>query len=176
VRAVRVLLWLAGAALCARLLVAATGERHLPAGHRYLSVDKATVHYAVGVLAITIGLVLWDRRPESLTGPLLTAASFAAVLTELDPLFHRSPLALTVAVVASPLVVALFVHLFLAYPPAGSTRASSAASSSGRTRSSWYSRCCSCSSTTPATTWSPASGSSARPAGRRRSRTSAGAT
>ena len=115
-RAVRVLLWLAGAALCARLLVAATGERHLPAGHRYLSVDKATVHYAVGVLAITIGLVLWDRRPESLTGPLLTAASFAAVLTELDPLFHRSPLALTVAVLASPLVVALFVHLFLAYP------------------------------------------------------------
>src|SRR5207249_344387 len=54
--------------------------------------------------------------PESLTGPLLTAASFAAVLTELDPLFHRSPLALTVVVVASPLVVALFVHLFLAYP------------------------------------------------------------
>ena len=70
----------------------------------------------VALLAITVGLVLWDRRPESLTGPLLTAASFAAVLTELDPLFHRSPLALTFAIVASPLVVALFVHLFLGFP------------------------------------------------------------
>ena len=110
-RVVRVALWLGGAALCARLLVAASGERHRPAGHRYLSADKAAVHYAVALLAITVGLVLWDRRPESLTGPLLTAASFAAVLTELDPLFHRSALALTFAVVASPLVVALFVHL-----------------------------------------------------------------
>ena len=115
-RAVRIALWLAGAALCARLLLAATGERHVPAGHRFLSVDKAAVHYAVALLAITVGLVLWDRRPESLTGPLLTAASFAYVLSELDPLFRHSRLGLTVALVASPLLVALFAHLFLAYP------------------------------------------------------------
>jgi signal transduction histidine kinase len=115
-RAVRIAIWLAGAALCARLLVAATGERHRPAGHRYLSVDKATAHNLVALLAITVGLVLWDRRPESLTGPLLTGASFGYVLSELDPLFHFSRLALTVAIVATPLAVALFAHLFLSYP------------------------------------------------------------
>jgi signal transduction histidine kinase len=113
---VRIALWLAGAALCARLLLAATGERHVPAGHRYLSVDKATVHYLVALLAITVGLVLWDRRPDSLTGPLLTAATFAYVLSELDPLFRHSRLGLTVAILAGPLVVALFAHLFLSYP------------------------------------------------------------
>ena len=108
-RGVRIALWLAGAALCARLFVAATDELRLSTG-------KASVQYAVVLLAITVGLVLWDRRPESLTGPLLTAASFAYVLSELDPLFHRSPLALTIALVAAPLAVALFAHLFLSYP------------------------------------------------------------
>jgi len=116
VRAVRVLLWLAGAALCARLLLAAKDEHHRPAGLTYLSTDKALLHYTVALLAITVGLVVWDRRPESLTGPLLTAASFAYVLSELDPLFHRSRLGLAVALVASPLVIALFAHVFLAYP------------------------------------------------------------
>ena len=115
-RGVRVALWIAGAALCARLLLAASSERHRPAGHRYLSADKAALHYAVALLAITVGLVVWDRRPTSLTGPLLTAAAFLYVLAELNPLFVRSPLAITVALVAWPLVIAVFAHVLLSYP------------------------------------------------------------
>ncbi len=63
--------WVAGAALCGTMLAGAIQTGVLSAG-------EASVHYGTGLILITLGLVVWARRPDSRIGILLTAAAFAA--------------------------------------------------------------------------------------------------
>lgn len=112
-RALRLAIWVAGVALCAFAAVT-TIDAHFP------SVGEASVHYGAVLLSITVGLVVWERRPESRAGILLTAAPFTYALSQVDLLpgssLKGSALAFTVAYAALRLNVAILAHLFLSYP------------------------------------------------------------
>jgi signal transduction histidine kinase len=108
-RAARVTIWLAGLTLCATLLVGALR------GH-WLSPAQATFEYAGTPAAITLGLLVWRRRPDSRTGPLLTAMAFAAVLPDLDTVFFRSALPVTIGLASTELLIPLYGHVVLSYP------------------------------------------------------------
>ncbi len=108
-RGVRVVVWMGGATLCAAMLVGA-----IHAG--VLSASRASVHYAVVLVSISVGLLVWQRRPASRIGPLLTAAAFAGALSELPVVFPASVLAVTIGFAAIHLDAALFAHVTLSYP------------------------------------------------------------
>ncbi len=67
-------------------------------------------------MAITIGLVVWRRRPESRTGILLTAFPFAGLLADLPYVFPRSAMAVTLGFAVALLPAAILVHAVLSYP------------------------------------------------------------
>jgi signal transduction histidine kinase len=109
-RARLVAIWLAGAALCAVMLVGAihTGV---------LSTLEASVHYGVvGPILIAGGLVVWALHPHSRIGILLTAVPFAYLLNELAEVFPTSALAWTLTLAAWRLNVPLIAHAVLSYP------------------------------------------------------------
>ncbi len=106
---IRVALWFAGAALCGTMVVGAIQTDALPA-------QKAFVHYAEGLILITVGLLVWARRPESRTGILMTAAPFAYLASELPATFPASALAYTVGVAAVHLDVPIVAQAVLSYP------------------------------------------------------------
>jgi signal transduction histidine kinase len=109
-RAVRLLVWVAGAALFAAMFVGARNED-------ILSTGKASLHYGVvGLIGITVGLVAWARRPENRIGVLITAGVLAGALSELPIVFPASALAVTVGFAAIYLYAPLFAHLALSYP------------------------------------------------------------
>jgi signal transduction histidine kinase len=109
VRAVRVACWAAGAALCALL---ATGA----ADGRLLSPSRAAVGYGVGFFGLTVAVVLWDRRPDSRTGLLLTLALLVLLLGDLGVVFPRSGAAVTTGFATIYLGAALVAHAVLSYP------------------------------------------------------------
>ena len=106
-------LWIAtlagAAALCATLLVGALR------GH-WLSPAQATYEYAGTFAAVTLGLAVWRRRRDSRTGPLLVALAIAAILPDLDTVFFRSALPVTVGLAATELLIPLYGHVVLSYP------------------------------------------------------------
>src|SRR4029453_2652979 len=108
-RALRFLLWIGAVALFA--VMAARVLRHdlLPPG-------KAALHSGVGVLGVTVGLLVWELRPDRPMGFLLMAAPIAGALTELDFIFPASALAVTVGIGARDLDAAVYAHAILAYP------------------------------------------------------------
>ena len=108
-RTIRLVVWAMGAALCATLLVGAIRGDKLSAG-------KASFAYAGALVAITVGVVVWRRRPESRTGILLTALPLAFVLPDLWPVFPRSTVAVTVALAASWLGAPILAQVVLSYP------------------------------------------------------------
>jgi signal transduction histidine kinase len=109
VTVLRALVWAGGAALCGLLLVAGTRGDALPA-------DRARVVYGSALVAITIGVAAWARRPEARTGLLLTAFPVVVVLADLNNVFPESAPAVTVAYGVVLLPVPLFAHLVLSYP------------------------------------------------------------
>jgi len=109
VKILRVLVWGAGTALCMTVLVGAID------GHK-LSAAKAFFQYGGAVVALTIGVLVWRRRPESRTGVLLTALPLSVVLADLWPVFPRSVLAVTIGVAATWLQAAIIGHVVLSYP------------------------------------------------------------
>lgn len=126
-RAVRLGVWVAGAALCAVMLVGAirgdvvaayvVGDAlSLSTGNVFVfPADQAYAAYLVALVAITLGVLVWDRRPDSRTGILLIAFPLAGVLA--DPIvFPGSRLAVTVGVAAVWLSPAIASHLILSYP------------------------------------------------------------
>src|SRR5215218_1776062 len=127
-RAVRLVVWAAGAALCTATLVGAIrggdvvasyfrGDALSPYTGSVFSYppDQAYAYYMAALVAITLGLLVWERRPDSRTGILLIAFPLATVLA--DPIvFPGSRLALTVGLAAVYLYAALFAHLILSYP------------------------------------------------------------
>jgi signal transduction histidine kinase len=69
----------------------------------------------VALIAITLGVLVWERRPDSRTGILLTAFPIAGLVT--DPIvFAGSRLAVTVGLAVYGLNAAIFAHLLLSYP------------------------------------------------------------
>jgi signal transduction histidine kinase len=108
-RTVRLAIWAAGAALCATMIHGAIRGGWPPA-------RDAALTYAAAFAAITIGIIVWERRPENRTGILLTALPFAFLLNDLNVVFPRSALAETLGWGASWLAAPLVAHVILAYP------------------------------------------------------------
>jgi signal transduction histidine kinase len=110
-RAVRLFVWVAGAALCAAMPLALFHVDQ-PAMIR----DRGVVTYTLAFVAITVGILVWQRRPDSRTGILLTVFAFAGVLPDLHWVFWNSALAVTVGFATIELAVPVFAHLILSYP------------------------------------------------------------
>ena len=108
-RALRLVVWAAGAALCGTMTVGAIHGGWPPAG-------KASIAYAAAFVAITIGLVVWRRQPKSRTGILLTAYPFADVVSDMPYVFPRSAPAVTVGFATTLLAGAILIHAVLSYP------------------------------------------------------------
>ncbi len=127
-RAVRLVVWSAGAALSTVMLIGAIrggdviawylhGDAFSPStGSVFLiPTDQATAFYAGALVSLTLGVLVWDRRPDSRTGLLLTAFSIAGLVG--DPVvFPGSRLAMTVGLATFGLAGVLAAHLILSYP------------------------------------------------------------
>jgi signal transduction histidine kinase len=110
VRAVRLLVGAGGAALLAAMLAGALHEDVLSAG-------EAWTHYAVvSFISISVGLLVWERRPGSRIGLLITATVLAGALSELPIVLPESALAVTIGLGAINLAAPFFAHLTLSYP------------------------------------------------------------
>jgi signal transduction histidine kinase len=108
-RAVRLIVWALGAALCAESLAGAIRNGALPT-------DQAWVHHALALTGITIGVVVWQLRPDSRIGVLMTAGGVAAVGSELNEVLPASAIAVTVGLAAIALPIPLTAHVVLSYP------------------------------------------------------------
>jgi signal transduction histidine kinase len=109
-RVVRLLIWCAGGAFSALLIVGAIDGSVLPT-------SQAIAGYGVGAFfTITIGLLVWELRPESRTGILVAAIPFAGMLNDLNRIFPSSRLAVTIGWGASYLAAPLMAHAILSYP------------------------------------------------------------
>ncbi len=108
-KAVRLVVWAAGAALCATMIIGAYRHGWPPSG-------KAAINYSAAFAAITIGLLVWRRRPDSRTGMLLTALPFAGVLADLNVVYPRSGLAVTIGLAMRWAAAPIFAHIALSYP------------------------------------------------------------
>jgi signal transduction histidine kinase len=108
-RAVRLIVWALGAALCAVSLAGAIRNGALPT-------DQAWVHYALALTGITIGVVVWQLLPDSRVGVLLTAGGVAAVGSELTEVLPASAIAVTVGLATVALPIPLTAHVVLSYP------------------------------------------------------------
>jgi signal transduction histidine kinase len=76
---------------------------------------QAYAEYVAALVALTLGALVWDRRPDSRTGVLLTAFPLATLLT--DPIvFPGSRLLITVGLATAQLSAAIAAHLILSYP------------------------------------------------------------
>jgi signal transduction histidine kinase len=77
--------------------------------------NQAYAGYLVALVSITLGVLVWERRPDSRTGILLIAFPLAGALA--DPIvFPGSRLAVTVGLAAARLDAAIAAHLILSYP------------------------------------------------------------
>ena len=63
---------------------------------------------------VLCGLVAWHRRPESRFGPLMIAAGFGTALSNLA--WANDPVVTGIGLAFDLLPLALFLHVFLAYP------------------------------------------------------------
>lgn len=110
-KAVRLLVWAAGGALCAGMSLALFHVDQPETIQR-----RGVIVFAASFVAITIGVLVWERRPGNRTGILLTAIPFAGTLSEATWIFwnHRFPV--TVGFACTQLAVPLLAHLILSYP------------------------------------------------------------
>jgi signal transduction histidine kinase len=93
---------------------AATGEGWLEAGVTALLVDWLALSFVVA------GVVAWSRRPNSRFGPLMVVAGGSFWIWVLQ--FSNAPTPYTAGIMVDYLVVALLVHVYLAYPTGRVTR------------------------------------------------------
>jgi signal transduction histidine kinase len=110
-KVVRLLVWAAGAALCAGMALALG-----PVDQPELIKHRAVIYFTAAFVGITIGVIVWERRPESRTGLLVTGLVFADVLSNGKWIFWNHAWPVTVALAATALYVPLFAHLILSYP------------------------------------------------------------
>jgi len=109
VRTIRLLVWIAGGVLSATMIAGAVAGPWPPA-------DKAAITYGLAFVAISIGVIVWELRPDTRTGILLTAFPFTALLADLRVVFSGSTLAVTVGYATQWLPAPVFAHLVLSYP------------------------------------------------------------
>ena len=110
-KAVRLLIWVGGGALCAGMALALG-----PVDQPEIVKHRAVIYFTVSFIGLTIGLLVWQRRPESRTGLLLTAFPLADVLSNGKFIFWNHSFPVTVAFASAYLYVPLFAHLVLSYP------------------------------------------------------------
>jgi signal transduction histidine kinase len=108
-RSVRILVWCAGAAFAATMTVGAINGGLLPPA-------QAVVGYGAALFTVTIGLLVWEVRPESRTGILVAAIPFALMLSDLSHVFPDRQLAVTLGLAASWLAAPLIAQVGLSYP------------------------------------------------------------
>jgi signal transduction histidine kinase len=108
-RVVRFLVWCAGAAFAALMIVGAINGGVLPPA-------QAVAGYGAALFTVTIGVLVWEVRPESRTGIFVAAIPFAGMLSDLSHVFPDQQLAVTLGLAASWLAAALMVQAFLSYP------------------------------------------------------------
>ena len=95
------------AVACSIALAAASDHVDLPA-------VQAALFVWIMVAYLSSGLVAWWRRPDSGFGRLLVVVGFGAGLSNLA--WSNHPLPFTVGQACDLLPVALFLHVFLAFP------------------------------------------------------------
>jgi signal transduction histidine kinase len=110
-KVVPLLIWAAGGALCAGMSLALFHVDQPDAIQ-----NKGVIVFTANFVAITIGVLVWQRRPDNRTGILLTAIPFASVLPEAQWIFWNHTLAVTFAFATTQLAAPLVGHLMLAYP------------------------------------------------------------
>jgi signal transduction histidine kinase len=107
---------LAAAAVVATVgtVLLATRSDSLPGEQPLSPIVTALLMDWVALTFVGAGLVAWSRRPGSRFGPLMVGAGFCAWLSALD--WSNAVLPHTIGVFVDLLVVALFLHVYLAYP------------------------------------------------------------
>ncbi len=110
-RAVRLLVWLASGALFAGMALALG-----PVDQPEVVKHRAVVYFAVAFVGVTIGVLVWERRPDSRIGLLLTALPLADALSQAKWIFWNHELPVTIALASISLYAPLFAHLILSYP------------------------------------------------------------
>jgi signal transduction histidine kinase len=110
-KAVRLLVWAAGGALCAGMALALFRADHSETIQR-----RGIIVFATAFVAITIGVLVWQRRPDNRTGILLTAIPFAGTPSDATWIFWNHRLAVTVGFACTQLAAPLIAHLILSYP------------------------------------------------------------
>jgi signal transduction histidine kinase len=78
--------------------------------------QRGVVSFAVAFVGITIGVLVWQRRPDSRIGPLLTALPFVDALSNMSWIFWNHRLPVTVGWATTELSAPIFAHLTLSYP------------------------------------------------------------
>ena len=76
----------------------------------------AVVSYVTAFVGITVGVLVWQLRPDSRSGVLMAAWPMVGLLSELKIVFTGSALAVTVDYATTWLVAPIFGHLVLSYP------------------------------------------------------------
>ena len=110
-KAVRLLVWLAGGALCAGMTLALG-----PVDQPEIVKHRAVVYFTLSFVGLTIGVLVWQFRPGNRTGLLLTALPLVEVLGQGKWIFWNQALPVTVAFASIALYAPLFAHLILSYP------------------------------------------------------------
>jgi signal transduction histidine kinase len=109
-KTVRLLVLLAGGALIATMIVGASHNGIWP------PFDTAIIGWSADFVALVIGVVVWQVRPESRTGLYLTAGQLVGLLSELPYVFSDSAFAVTVGFALAHADIPLFGLLVLTYP------------------------------------------------------------
>ena len=110
-RVVRLVVWAGGAALCAGMSLAL-----LPVDQPETLKHRAFISFTLLFVGLTIGVIVWDRRPGNRIGLLLTAFPLVTILPDARWIFWNHALPVTLAFATSQLFAPVFVHLILAYP------------------------------------------------------------
>jgi signal transduction histidine kinase len=110
-KAIRLLVWLGGGALCTGMVLALG-----PVDQPEIVKQRAVIYFALSFVALSIGVLVWQIRPESRTGLLLTAFPLADVLAQGKWIFWNQALPVTVALAATGFGAPLLGHLTLSYP------------------------------------------------------------
>jgi signal transduction histidine kinase len=109
-KTVRLLVLLAGGALVATMIVGASHNGIWP------PLERATIEWSLAFVALVIGVLVWQVRPESRTGLYLTAFPIVGLLSELPFVFSDSTLAVTVGYALAYANVPLIGLIVLTYP------------------------------------------------------------
>ena len=110
-RVVRLLVWAGGGALCAGMALALQ-----PVDQPAIVKHRAIIGLTLLFVGLTIGVIVWDRRPDNRIGILLTAWPLVSIVPDLRWIFWNHALPVTLGFATIELFAPVFVHLILAYP------------------------------------------------------------